>query len=130
MTRFSYSKTLPRTIVSICSFIMKTDESQRLQSAGVEILRRLYQSDKKGDLGIYLDPQSIYLPIYLSIHPSVFVCFGEADKSEETINLILWREFPRDISTAHHGAGKHSIPSVLAWFENDRYFKVVWRCRV
>ena len=54
--------------------------------------------------------------------------FGEADKSEETITL-LWREFPRDISTAHHGAGKLSIPSVSAWFENGQYFVVAWRRR-
>ena len=50
--------------------------------------------------------------IYLSIHPSLhqFIIertLEEADKSEETVKRQLWKE----LSTAHHGAGKLSMSS-------------------
>jgi len=48
-----------------------------------------------------------FLSSYQSINFSIIDrVLGEADKSEETINVKLWRK----PSTANHGAGKHSIP--------------------
>ena len=51
---------------------------------------------------------SSYQSINFSISSSSIVCLAKltSDKSEETINVKLWRE----PSTANHGAGKHSIP--------------------
>jgi len=77
-----------------------------------------------------------YLVLHLSIHPSISLSihhrsfrFGEADKSEETINVFTLKGIPKGLSTAHHGAGKLSILSVSAWFENVQYLVVAWRRR-
>ena len=64
--------------------------------------------------------------IYLSIHPSLYLfiierTLEEADKSEETVKRQLWKE----LSTAHHGAGK---PSILQFYHGMKMY-ITWCLR-
>lgn len=64
-------------------------------------------------------PPSIDRSINLSIYPSSFVCLEKLTNRKRRLLITL-----KEISTVHRGAGKLSIPSVLARVENGLYLVV------
>ena len=76
-----------------------------------------------------------YLVLHLSIHPSISLSIHHRSFAWEKLTnrkrrlTFTLKRIPTGLSTAHHGAGKLSIFSVLAWFENDQYFVIAWRRR-
>ena len=80
-------------------------------------------------MGKYLD---LNLYIYPCISPSIHhrsCASGKLTNRKRRLHIYTLEEIPKGLSTANHVAGKLSIPPVLAWFENGRYFEVAWRRR-
>ena len=64
-------------------------------------------------------PPSIDRSINLSNYPSSFVCLEKLTNRKRRLLITL-----KEISTVHRGAGKPSIPSVLARVEKDLYLVI------